>query len=27
VHDGATIRVDVNEGELEVTYENPDETS
>ena len=27
VHDGAAIRVDVNEGELEVTYENPDETS
>ena len=27
VHDGAAIRVDVNEGELEVTYENPDGTS
>jgi len=27
VHDGATIRVGVNEGELEVIYENPDETS
>jgi ATP-dependent Clp protease ATP-binding subunit ClpB len=24
VHDGAAIRVDVNEGELEVTYQNPD---
>jgi ATP-dependent Clp protease ATP-binding subunit ClpB len=27
VHDGAAIRIDVNEGELEVTYENPDGTS
>jgi len=27
VHDGAAIRVDVNDGELEVTYENPDGAS
>ena len=26
VHDGATIRVDATDGELQVTYENPPET-